>query len=232
MSNLDRVVERVRKMLALANDAGASEGERDNAMRMAHATLAKHNLSMSEVDKKKDDRGHIVGQYYGRPWARALSSIIADLFFCRYVFIPASKAKDVRHMFIGRESNAVTAQMMAQYLVDSIHREGRRRQRQAGQNNNWFRVFCLAAVQAVNRKADALKQKPDLAEATPGTALVLADLYQTEQQLNDQWLSEQMKVKKAPPTRPKVDYDETAASAGRQYGSSLSLNQQLSGGSK
>jgi len=37
-------------MLRLANDAGASEGERHNAMRMAHATLAKHNLDLASVE--------------------------------------------------------------------------------------------------------------------------------------------------------------------------------------
>jgi hypothetical protein len=43
------VLERVRKLLALGTNAGATEGERDNAMRMAHALLAKYNLDMAQV---------------------------------------------------------------------------------------------------------------------------------------------------------------------------------------
>lgn len=47
-----RVLARVRKMMALANDdAAASDGERDNALRMAHATLLKHNLTMAAAEE-------------------------------------------------------------------------------------------------------------------------------------------------------------------------------------
>lgn len=38
--DMSRILQRVRKMMALANDKAASDGERENAMRMAHATLA------------------------------------------------------------------------------------------------------------------------------------------------------------------------------------------------
>lgn len=36
---MNPIVEKVRKLLNLANDESASEGERDNALRMAHAFL-------------------------------------------------------------------------------------------------------------------------------------------------------------------------------------------------
>ena len=45
----NKILARVRKLLNLANNAAATEGERDNAMRMAHATLAKYNLSLAEA---------------------------------------------------------------------------------------------------------------------------------------------------------------------------------------
>lgn len=63
MTNEDkeRILSRVRKMLRLANDAGATEGKRDNAMRMAHATLAKYNLDIAQAEESgvvgADDRG-------------------------------------------------------------------------------------------------------------------------------------------------------------------------------
>ena len=72
--NKDKGLERVKKMLTLANDAGATEGERDNALRMAHATLAKHNLTLSEAEaagstpEEKRCDGAI--ETRNMPWAR------------------------------------------------------------------------------------------------------------------------------------------------------------------
>lgn len=72
MADEDRILERVRKMLALANDEAATEGERDNALRMAHNLLMKHQLSMEDVEnhaKDKDDpRGHFKGDGWSMPW--------------------------------------------------------------------------------------------------------------------------------------------------------------------
>lgn len=66
-----KILGRIRKMLALANNEGASEGERDNALRMAHATLAKYNLDMAEVESsgkpQQEARAIVKKQYYGRP---------------------------------------------------------------------------------------------------------------------------------------------------------------------
>ena len=39
MSNLDKVLERVKKMVALGNDAGATEGERENAIKKVREGL-------------------------------------------------------------------------------------------------------------------------------------------------------------------------------------------------
>ncbi len=46
----EKVLDKVRKLLALANNEAASEGERDNAMRMAHKLLTMHQLEMADVD--------------------------------------------------------------------------------------------------------------------------------------------------------------------------------------
>lgn len=50
---MNPILEKVKKLLALAGNAGATEGERDNALRMAHGLLAKHNLDMADLVSKK-----------------------------------------------------------------------------------------------------------------------------------------------------------------------------------
>jgi hypothetical protein len=125
----EKVLARVKKMMTLANDAGASEGERENALRMAHATLAKYNLTMSEAEasgkKAEEARGaeHMTGRDY--PWMRTTAHAVAKLFFCEYFYILIGGGK-VKHFFVGRESNVFTAQGMTTYVIDSIDREAQR----------------------------------------------------------------------------------------------------------
>jgi len=45
-----KVLARLKKCLILANNEGATEGERDTAMKHAHAILAKYNLSIAEAE--------------------------------------------------------------------------------------------------------------------------------------------------------------------------------------
>lgn len=84
----EKVLGRVRKMMALANDKAASDGERDNALRMAYNTLAKHNLSMAEAEaagaKSEEPRERGFTMSRDQPWCRTVAHAIANLFFCAY----------------------------------------------------------------------------------------------------------------------------------------------------
>jgi hypothetical protein len=85
-----KILSRVRKLMALANDAGATEGERDNAIRMAHATLAKYNLSISEVEAsgKTTDEKRVIDndlRTIAHPWIVTVMHGIAALYFCEYL---------------------------------------------------------------------------------------------------------------------------------------------------
>lgn len=109
----DVVLSRVRKMLALANDAAVSEGERDNALRMAHATLAKYNLSLSEAETAGADADESrvsdsAAETIGHAWLRTIFYAVAQLYFCKY-YTARLNGQKVRHYFIGRESNTTTA---------------------------------------------------------------------------------------------------------------------------
>lgn len=247
MNDMDRVIERVRKMLALANDAGATEGERDNAMRMAHATLAKYNLDLATInstlidptrDATVEPRTEYRTTFYGRPWARLLSQGVAELMFCRYLFVQNSVAKYTTHVFIGSHANAISASLLAEYLVDSIVREGKRRQRDAGAGNAYFRSFATGAAIRVTQRCIELRTAPRApgGAATgpdpgdpaipqpPGTAIVLAGVYEREATANAAY------VDKLNPSRkdPKFgNLDQEAAAAGFVYGGKVSLNRQV-----
>ena len=145
----DKVLGRIKKMLALANDAAASEGERDNAMRMAHATLAKYGLHLAEAEKagigKQEQR--IRGEFaiVGHAWARTCVQAIAELFFCKYVYVRLDQ-RFVKNYLIGRESNVETAVGMAEFVIENITREASRRRREQAEDGGWERSFCKGAA--------------------------------------------------------------------------------------
>lgn len=228
-----KILRRVQKMLNLANNDGATEGERDNALRMAHATLAKHNLDMADLDTAQreatagEERVENTTQFYGRPWARNVCSSVASLFFCSYIYTSHKKATMVRHYFIGRRSNAMTAALIAEFVVKSIMKEGNRQKRTEMQGNPWLRTFCWGAATRIQERVRQIKEaaeKPEAAE--PGTALVLANVYQLERTANQQWLT-----KHYPKLRSgrggKGHQGGDAYGRGQMYGSSVSLNAQL-----
>lgn len=233
----DRILNRIKKMLALANDAGATEGERDNALRAAYATLAKHNIEMAEVEaagaKPEENRIIVKAEFFGRPWARNCSSSIADMCFCIYLVTPGRTPRECVNWFIGRESNATSAAELAKYVTQSIWSEGSKLARQRGAGNEFIRNFATAASYEVMRRCmelkaaalDATKQREQ--GHTPGTALVLASFYQQEKAANQAILNGmQTRTLKS---KAKSTHNLEAQAHGREYGKRVSLNRQVTG---
>jgi len=224
---MDKIITRIRKMLALANDAGASEGERDNALRMAHATLAKYNLSMSEVGNKEApqenrmDKTLDTGNY---PWVRRTAHAIARLFFCEYFFISVTNDK-CRHYFIGKESNVLTAIEMTAFVIGSIRKEGIQRGKGATSPSAFARNFAKGAADSVSNRCHEIRTAKPAGTST-GTSLVLASLYETEIAANKEYISNSMGV--ALRTRkPKEKAIGAGYFAGMEFGKSIPLNVQL-----
>lgn len=223
----DSVLRRIKKLLATAGDSRANEHERDNAMRMAHATLAKYNLDMADLpEDRAETRGQLRQYFYGRPWARQVANSAAELMFCKYIYVPNSDAKRVGHIFIGKESNAKSAAILAEFLVGAIYKQGKAEARLYDEGNPYFRSFCLGAASRItHRVAEIIAAALRPGEKTPGTALVLRSLYDTERRENELVVAE-MKLKPGRTGKPTADW--AARIAGEAYGSTLSLNQQIS----
>lgn len=229
----NKIIERIRKMLALGRNAGATEGERDNAMRMAHKLLAAYNLELAEIDadpaKKEtmEPRAEYRATFYGRPWARNVAHSIARLMACNYLTITATKGKETTHIFLGRHTNAVTAAYLAEYLVNSIDREGHRQTRQGSHDNAWFRAFAWGATVHIRDRVTAmLANKDEQTAMSDSKALVLANFYQKEMSANQEYQNKLYPVTKNTRGGKGISNAEGFA-RGHEYGGSLSLNQQL-----
>lgn len=228
----EKILDRVRKMLALANDTRASDGERDNALRMAHNLLAKHNLSLADVEaaarNASDPRGEHSEVGWAQPWARTIYDAMAHLFFCRYAYGGKINSTKLRHKMIGRAGNATTALLMSDYLCTSILRECR--QLYTHNLSPQSREFATGAAHRIYWRVQQMikDQAAQRAEhpMSNGRALVLADIYKVESEANALAVVElwpELKKGKAAPDVPLTK----AYFAGQEYGATAALNVQV-----
>lgn len=247
----NKILRRVRKMLKLANDAGATEAERDTAMKHVHATLAKYNISMAQATAdEQETRGALREAYLGKPWAVRISAAIARMCFCHYHYSTlggnAGPTQKALHTFVGLDSNVTTAKEMARFVVESVNREAQRYQRNIGGGYADYRAFAQGAAEKIrlrcfkledDSKRNGVARHEDddakmVAASGVGTSLVLASLYKTEEEANNAWL-EQKKIKLGKGRTQKVDHSRGYAHrAGAEYGEKVSLTRQVTGSSK
>lgn len=254
----NKVLGRIKKMLALGNDAGATEAERETALRMAYNLLAKHNLSMSDLpaDQNNEAREELFTTISADKWARDLAAAVAKLFFCSYYFSRAGTAGKDRHYFVGRQSNTVTAMYMAEYLIKSVKREAGKRYKTPTTPQG--RSFCVGAVSTIWRRVNQMiaKGTETTAPSTPtaqqaandavgtialgysgqdvdavsgSTALTLVKLHASEQEANAAWINANVGDLKEHKDRADNRLRGGAYFDGKDYGKTVSLNQQIGG---
>jgi len=222
--NEERVLNKIQKLLALANDLRGNETERDTALRQAYALMAKHNLELADLEahgrKIEEQRINFTNDSWSWTWARQTSQIVAKLFFCKYYTSYKINGTQCRHHFVGRESNAVTAAAMANWIVNAILKEGRAIYKQNTAPGT--RAFAIGAMHKLHQRVEEIIKQTQ-AEATPGNALVLANLYITEADANEELLPDNLKTCKA--RNSKVDAN--AYARGMAYGAGINLNSQI-----
>jgi hypothetical protein len=239
-----KILARVRKMMRLAQDAGATEGERETAMRHVHATLAKYNLSLGQVEASdeaaNEARERLRKAFLGKPWAIQIAAAIARMYFCRYYYSTmggnAGPTQKAMHTFVGRHSNVITAQEMAEFVVGCVNREAQRFQRKIGGRYGEYRAFAQGAAEKIRLRCYQIQKESEekgviddpelLTQSTPGTALVIAGLYKTEDEANKQYL-QKIGVELGKGRSQSYAEGYGARIAGREFGSKVSLNRQV-----
>jgi len=229
MNTVDnKVLERIKKMLALANDPGATEGERETALRMAYNLLAKHNLSMGDIPKDgvQEPREQDEVTISADKWARHVASAVGKLFFCKYFFYRTASAGRDRHCFVGRASNVATATYMAEYLIKAIKREASKRYTSPTSPNG--RSFCVGTTGVIWKRVDEM-MKSGTDETTAAESGALVVIRTQEQRANDAWLEAQGTSLVSAKERADNALRANAYHDGRAYGKTVSLNTQVGG---
>lgn len=180
LSENDKVVERVRKLLALAERRGGNEAEAASAAAKAQELLAAYNLTMATVqqgggDGRREDARQKGGMYI---YERELWRAVAELNFCMYFksykwWTRKTKygTRDQRvfqHRIVGREVNVKSTWAMAGYLQTTIERLCRERltirmneqQIDGSRNTQYFTSWAVSWREGVaDRLVERLRER-------------------------------------------------------------------------
>jgi hypothetical protein len=123
MNTPEKIIDRIRKLLALAKDKAASENEAATAMSMASDLMMKYNID--HVDDA-DAPGIIEGQYmrdqYKQKWHGFMHTAIATLYDCRGL-----ETKSGFRKFVGRPFNVSACEETWEFVieqVEALYKEG------------------------------------------------------------------------------------------------------------
>ena len=123
MSNeKENVIKKIQKLLALGESPNQNEAER--AMAKAHEMLAKHNLNISEVDKKKTENIELYlkdKKFVRAKWEFTLSSILAKPYYVHIIRNNYGKDK-IKLFVIGSQINCLAYNQMFEYLSKAFKR--------------------------------------------------------------------------------------------------------------
>jgi hypothetical protein len=127
----ESIVEKIKKLLALA-DGNQNEHEREVAMQFAMNLLAKHNLTMNQIecDISMMSTSEVDGDFRLEPWIRRILQAACKLYYTEFYI--GHRIDYIRHcqisvpVFIGSAENIAVTMDVATWLVNSVRKESNR----------------------------------------------------------------------------------------------------------
>lgn len=228
---IDHTVDKIKKLLALAHDKGATEHEAAQALEMASALMTKYGVEQSQLIDKPNVMLHkITVEGAEDKWHGWLLSATGMLVTVRPVIYGGGT-----FAFIGRESNVSAAAAMFPWLVEQVERlykrdlpKGMTKKARA----DYRRTFKQACAVRVYRRAEELRHamtsdNATAQAATGSTALIVRN--STQQQLDA--IAEYMRsigYRTKPGRTSKVKFG-LGTGAGLRAGNEVQINRQLGG---
>lgn len=200
----EQYIEKIKGLLAIANDTRADENEAIAAAAMAQKLMAKYNIDIASVETSDDDNEEIVSERIdldGRyKWKYRLANIISKNFCCK-TFVMGTNI-----VFYGYKMHAETAKEVFKFLYDKGNKlsnnyyykcmkEGRQTK---GVKNTFILGYCDGIKEALDKQC---------------TALMLVTPKEVEDKFNMMMRGAKMKD-----TTMKRSYDEQAYEDGRFEG--------------
>jgi hypothetical protein len=221
---------KIKKLFAKANDESLTEAEAELFMNKVQELLAEHNLT--EADLKEEDKPGINETFFpvsvDVSWFRSLASVVAKMYFCkiylRHKNVVGRKTQQTYYVFVGRDNNRYIAASMFDYLMKTMDRLALKFN-DAKSKYEYKKGCTMRLSYRVHEKTkEATKVNP----LNPNN---LPALYSTELALVEDYMKESIKMN-GRTNKTSVNISNSAAMQGWNDGGSVSLSQQMNGGSK
>ena len=245
--DLDRIKERLSKLLALANDKAATEGEATAALNRAHALLAEYNLTLEDAVPADERKSGVTSKSWDYidfcSWVSTLAMAVSQLYFCKmysqkiWVINRNNKFRPAHRVyFVGEPMNIELAHSMFEYLRHSAiklcGKAVKERDPDSPETLHSFRVSFHTGLanRLSNRILKMRLERQDAETVTESgvTLPALRSMYERSLEANKEYLAKN-KVKLVSKTvrQPRLSYD--GYNKGKAAGDSVSLNRPLTG---
>lgn len=223
MSNRDAVLERIRKMLALANDGAASVGEIENAVKMARELMTKYGVEEGDLnthDPSSKISEEIAAKRCGwSGWEQRLVSAVEQICDVRGFFRKYSRHRtDI--CFLGFPADVAVACELFPALLVSIKACARMT---ITEGTGWHfrhRSFAEGFVKGLFEQATRMKR-----QAVQTHAIILRkDL------AIDKWINENMDLRQKRTGPSGHAHDPDAYEKGRAMGNKVELKRNMNAG--
>ena len=161
----NRIIEKIRKLFALANGKGTEGAEAETALRMANAMLAKHSLEMHQLADNDDVFCTWADYNLKTPGVQSIIGSVGRLYNCKVIF--DHNWEPAKTLVIGTGANRVTACIVIDQLIDQVAKECKGK-------NAAFKQGAADGLGDVCAKIIS-ERKTDRTEILPGTGLMPLD---------------------------------------------------------
>jgi hypothetical protein len=150
-----RIIQKMKKLMAMA-EGNANENEAMTAARQLQILLAKHNISMSELDTPDEEKEQIESSsesHKCRPWKRVVALSIARLYFCEMYFTRMGNGKS-SYFFVGTETNRNFAMQIFSMVVKSIEKDSRKQSKEiyGKEDSSFVNSFWSGAMHRISER--------------------------------------------------------------------------------
>lgn len=226
-----KTIEKLRKLLALTESN--NEHEALAAARRLHSLLAKHNMSMTDLERNEDNVGQESLTTVTRPWKSLVAQSIARLYFCEFYMSRMRNTNKAMHIFVGTEANRMFAMHIFQMVVGTVERESRRESKKlyGKENSTFVNSFWTGAQIRIAERCNELirSAKEGSLQDEDGSLLpVMLSTYEQSSKLVTNWIADNVAGLKTKPTRTKAE-DGAGYAAGQSTGDKVQLSRALQG---
>ncbi|QBQ71163.1 hypothetical protein S0112_037 [Shewanella phage S0112] len=224
----EKIIDKIKKLLAMANDERGNEHERDNALKRAHALIIKHGIdtaALEDAGAVKEPMNCETFRCWSMNWCLSVYTSVGKLFMT--TFYTSGKINGTKNVgvYAGREAAVTAAIYMGTFIVDGILKEGRSKGWHNLDKN--MRSFGMGAAAKIHSRIEEMFEEAAREQRKrqgTGTELAVLDLREQRGQEVDEYLSSTLGVNLVTKKHRRSRIDREAYEKGKEHGSKVNLS--------